>query len=197
MRMRADCAGCGKKECYDGKDCYGLADDARGTYSKEEVASMRASGEIEAEHYMKLTRIEELALYAQKMGFTKIGIAFCVGLSDEARVAAEILRKKGLEVHSACCKICGIDKGEMGVVKMHGDGVEAVCNPVGQALCLERCGTDLNVIVGLCMGHDVVFTKRSHAPVSTLIVKDRVLSHNPVGAVYSSYYKETRFGLEP
>ena len=80
---------------------------------------------------------------------------------------------------------------------MDGEGREAVCNPIGQALCLERCGTDLNIIVGLCMGHDILFTKSSHAPVTTLIVKDRVLSHNPAGAIYTAYYKENRFGLEP
>ena len=194
--MKADCARCKDKECYDGKDCYGLAGEAKGGYSEDEVASMRVSGDIEAEHYMKLTRIEELALYASRMGMRRIGIAFCVGLSDEARVVADVLASKGLEVHSVCCKVCGIDKDDMGVVKMHGDGKEAVCNPVGQAMCLEKCGTELNVIVGLCVGHDILFTERSHAPVSTLIVKDRVLAHNPVGAIYSAYYKETRFGLE-
>jgi uncharacterized metal-binding protein len=197
IKTKADCARCGKKECCEDKDCYGLAGDARKGYTQDELASMRVSGEIEAEHYMKLTRIEELALYASKMGLKKIGIAFCVGLSSEAWVVADVLSTKGLEVHSVCCKVCGIDKGEMGVVKMHGEGAEAICNPVGQALCLEKCRTELNVIVGLCIGHDILFTSRSHAPVSTLIVKDRVLSHNPAGAIYSSYYKETRFGLEP
>jgi uncharacterized metal-binding protein len=195
--MKADCARCKEKECYEGKDCYNLGGEAGSEYSEDEIASMRVSGEIEAEHYMKLTRIEELALYASKMGMKRIGIAFCVGLSDEARVVADVLAGKGLEIHSVCCKVCGIDKGDLGVVKMHGEGTEAICNPVGQAMCLERCGTDLNVIVGLCVGHDMLFASRSHAPVSTLIVKDRVLCHNPAGAIYSSYYKETRFGLEP
>ncbi len=195
--MKADCARCGNKECYDGKDCFGLAGDAREAYTPDETTSMRVSGEIEADHYMKLTRIEELALYAAKMRMSKVGIAFCVGLAEEAKVVADILDSKGLEVHSVCCKVCGIDKGDMEVVKMHGDGAEAVCNPVGQAMCLQRCGTELNIIVGLCVGHDMLFTSRSHAPVSTLIVKDRVLSHNPAGAIYSSYYRETRFGLQP
>ena len=195
--MKVDCAHCEDKECYEGKDCYGLADVAGKRYGPEERRSMSVSGEIEAEHYMKLTRIEELALYASKMGMRKVGIAFCVRLSDETRTVAEVLRKKGLEVHSVCCKVCGIDKGDVGVVKIHGGGAEAVCNPVGQAMCLEERGTDLNVIVGLCIGHDMLFTAHSHAPVSTLIVKDRVLSHNPAGAIYSAYYKETRFGLDP
>lgn len=31
-------------------------------------------------------------------------------------------------------------------------------------------------------------TKHSQAPVTTLVVKDRVLAHNPAGALYSAYY---------
>jgi len=194
--MTKECARCKEKECYEGKDCFGLADEARKGYADWERRSMVVSGDIEADHYMKLTRIEEIGLYAKRMGMKKLGIAFCVGLSREAEVVDRILTKQGFEVHSACCKICGIDKALLGVKKMHGDeGVEAVCDPVGQALRLERCGTELNIMVGLCIGHDLIFTEHSHAPVTVLVVKDRVLAHNPVGAIYSDYYLEHKFGL--
>lgn len=195
-RMAKECARCSKKECYDGKDCFGLADEARKGYTDWELKSMVVSGEIEADHYMKLTRLEEVMLYAKRMGMTKLGVAFCVGLSREAETLDRILSKNGFEVHSACCKICGIDKAQLGVKKMHGeDRVEAVCDPVGQALRLQQCGTELNIMVGLCIGHDLVFTKHSHVPVTVLVVKDRVLAHNPIGAIYSDYYLETKFGL--
>jgi len=194
--MRSDCAHCKDKDCYEGKDCFGLADRARKEYEGYELRSMRASGKIEAEHYMKKTRLEELMLYAREMGYKRLGIAFCVGLSSEARTVADILIKNDFEVHSACCKVCGIDKSELRVLKMHGeDGNEAVCNPVGQAICLAECGTEMNIVIGLCVGHDMLFTKHSKAPVTTFIVKDRVLAHNPAGAIYSGYYRETRFGL--
>lgn len=194
--MRSDCAHCKDKDCYEGKDCFDLADRARKEYDGYELRSMRASGKIEAEHYMKKTRLEELMLYAREMGYVRLGVAFCVGLSSEAKTVVDILAKNSFEVHSTCCKVCGIDKSELGVVKMHGeDGKEAVCNPVGQAICLARCGTEMNIVIGLCVGHDMLFTKHSEAPVTTLIVKDRVLAHNPAGAIYSGYYKETRFGL--
>ncbi len=193
-----ECARCRSKECYEGADCFGLAGEARALYTEDELRSMRASGEIEAEHYMKATRLEEVGIYARKMGIRKLGLAFCVGLSKEAEILDAILTGQGFEVHSACCKICGIDKAELQVNKMHSSSErEAVCNPVGQALLLEKRGTELNIIVGLCVGHDVLFTEHSHAPVTTLIVKDRVLSHNPAGAIYTSYYRENRFGLEP
>jgi uncharacterized metal-binding protein len=62
------------------------------------------------------------------------------------------------------------------------------CNPRGQAAELNRRGTEINAIVGLCIGCDVVFTQHSSAPVTTLFVKDRSLANNPVGALYSNYY---------
>lgn len=194
--MRSDCARCADKECYEGKDCHGLADEARKAYEGYELKSMQVSGRIEAEHYMKKTRLEELMLYADEMGFNKLGVAFCVGLSSEAKTVVDVLAKNGFEVDSVCCKVCGIDKSELGVVKMHGDsGDEAICNPIGQAMCLARCGTQMNIVIGLCVGHDMLFTKHSKAPVTTFIVKDRVLAHNPAGAIYSGYYRETKFGL--
>ncbi|MCU0860346.1 MAG: DUF1847 domain-containing protein [Thermoplasmata archaeon] len=196
--MRADCAHCVEKDCYQGKDCFGLADRAKAAYDGPELRSMRASGRIEAEHYMKKTRLEEVAIYAKEMGMRRIGIAFCVGLSSEAEVVADVLSKQGFEVHSVCCKVCGIDKSELGVARLHGEGGrEAVCDPVGQAMCLAGCGTEMNLVVGLCVGHDMLFTKHSEAPVSTLIVKDRVLAHNPAGAIYSGYYRKNVFGLPP
>ncbi|HHE07716.1 MAG TPA: DUF1847 domain-containing protein, partial [Chlorobaculum parvum] len=68
---------------------------------------------------------------------------------------------------------------------------ESLCNPVLQARLMNEHGTGLNVIIGLCVGHDSLFTKHSDAPVTTLIVKDRVLGHNPAAALYTSgsYYK--------
>ncbi len=194
--MAKECARCASKDCYDGKDCFSLAKEARRTYSKDELKSMKVSGDIEAEHYMKLTRLEEIILYAQRMKMRRLGIAFCIGLSNEAKVVDRILTSKGFEVHSACCKVCGIDKAGLGVRKMHSEkGLEAVCNPIGQALRLNSCQTDMNIVVGLCIGHDMLFAKHSKAPATTFIVKDRVLAHNPVGAIYSEYYLEKKFGL--
>jgi uncharacterized metal-binding protein len=173
-------------ECYEGKDCFQLEKKVRAAYSKDELKSMRISGEIEAEHYMKLTRLEEIMLYAKRMKMKRLGIAFCVGLSKEARVLDRILASNGFEVQSACCKICGIDKSELGVRKMGSQKLsEAVCNPIGQAMRLNACDTDMNIVVGLCIGHDMLFARHAKAPSTTFIVKDRVLSHNPAGAIYN------------
>ncbi len=66
-----------------------------------------------------------------------------------------------------------------------------MCNPIAQAEFLNKENTEFNIVLGLCVGHDTLFFKYSKAPVTVLAVKDRVLAHNPLGAIYQSesYYK--------
>ncbi len=190
------CAICENKECYDGKDCTGLQKEVEKLYKPEDINSMKISANIEAQYYMKKTRLEELIMYAKEMGYNKLGVAFCVGLAEEAKILNEIL-SKNFEVHSACCKICGIDKSKFDLARLHPEKeIDATCNPIGQAEVLNRAKTELNIILGLCIGHDALFTKYSKAPVTTLVVKDRVLAHNPLGAIYSNYYLEKVFHIK-
>ena len=123
------------------------------------------------------------------MRYKHIGIAFCIGLSEEAQILYNIL-KNHFKVSSVCCKICGINKENLGLHKIIDGRFEVMCNPIAQAIILNKQNTDLNIICGLCIGHDITFTKNSSAPVTTFIVKDRVLSHNPAGVLYSNYYKK-------
>lgn len=137
---------------------------------------------------MKKTRIEEIILFGEKMGYKKIGLAFCIGLEKESREIYSIF-KEHFKVYSTCCKVCGIDKTEFDLDKIDKTRDETMCNPIGQASFLNKKKTDLNIIIGLCIGHDILFTEHSEAPVTTLAVKDRVLAHNPLGAIYSNYYR--------
>ena len=61
------------------------------------------------------------------------------------------------------------------------------CNPAAQALLLNKAKTDMNIIVGLCVGHDITFTHLSKAPVTTFIAKDRSNPHNPAAVLHTSY----------
>lgn len=138
-------------------------------------------------------RIKELIELARLMKARQIGIAFCAGLKDEASRLTDVLEGQGFSVSSVMCKCGGVDKTRLGMNPEDKigdpDSFEAACNPVLQAELLNRVGTDLNVIVGLCIGHDMIFNRRSEAPVTTLIVKDRLLGHNPVIGLYSGYHK--------
>ena len=183
------CALCDDKKCRSGKDCSTIAEDV--SYVEEDLGSMKVSAQIESKYYMQKTRLEEILIYCQMMGYKRLGIAFCVGLEDEARTVHKIL-SQDFEVYSVCCKVCGIDKGKYGLDKI-GDGFEATCNPFGQSMLLNEKETELNVVIGLCVGHDILFNKHSDAPVTTFAVKDRVLAHNPLGAIYSNYYLKRKF----
>ena len=125
----------------------------------------------------------------------KLGIAFCAGLRDEATRLGRLLENQGFKQVSVVCKCGAVDKTDLGVDEKYkiGDSArfESACNPVLQAKLLNKAQTDINVIVGLCIGHDMLFTMHSKAPVTTLIVKDRLLGHNPVIGLYSAYHKKT------
>lgn len=71
-----------------------------------------------------------------------------------------------------------------------------MCNPIMQAKVLAEQGTDFNIVIGLCVGHDTLFLKHSEAPTTVMIVKDRVLGHNPVMALYTANTMYSRFKRE-
>lgn len=186
------CAACQTKHCRGGTDCFDDADRQRALYDDPQLARLhRAASAIEARHYCQEPRVREVVLFAKELGLRKLGLAFCVGLAKEAEIIADILARE-FEVVSVCCKACGITKRTLGLEQINSDkDIEVMCNPAGQATLLNEAGTELNVVCGLCVGHDAIFNMTSHAPVTTLIVKDRVLAHNPIGAIYSRYIRRT------
>jgi uncharacterized metal-binding protein len=154
-----------------------------------------SAAEVEGHFYSKLTRVEETVEFARRMGAKRIGLATCVGLIEEARIFARILKANGFEHNAVLCKIGSVDKAEAGIpeeLKIQPGCFEAICNPLLQARLLNEWGSDLNVVIGLCVGHDALFCRHSEALATTLVVKDQVLGHNPVAALYTagSYYRK-------
>ena len=153
-----------------------------------------AAAEVEYEGYLKRTRVEEVIQFARKIGAKKLGIATCVGLLEESRTLAKILRNNGFEVYGIACKVGATPKTTIGIpAECENLGVN-MCNPVLQAELLNDAGTDLNLIMGLCVGHDSLFMKHAKGLCTTVVTKDRVLGHNPVMALYQSkfYYRRLR-----
>lgn len=145
--------------------------------------------------YGKLTRVEETVLYAKLRGYKKLGVAFCVGLSQEAELFTNLLFNEGFEVVSVCCMCGGLSSEDVALPeeeKIVPGQRQPMCNPIGQAAVLEAEGCELNILLGLCVGDDTLFVKHSNAPVTVLAVKDRVLAHNPLGALYTSRNFYTR-----
>jgi uncharacterized metal-binding protein len=104
----------------------------------------------------------------------------------ETRQFISYLKTQDLESYCVICKVGALDKRDIDLperVRIKDGAHESICNPVLQAYLLEREKTDLNVIIGLCVGHDSLFIRHSKAPVTYLIVKDRVHCHNPVAGL--------------
>jgi uncharacterized metal-binding protein len=196
------CSDCGQRNCYrnDSKYppfCLTLAQRRNVAASKElyvgdglDAQLARSAAEVESEYYGRLTRVEETIVFAKKMGVKKLGVASCLALMNESAFFASVARTAGLQTRTAVCKIGSIDKCEMGLPdedKLMPGVKEACCNPALQAKSLAEWGSELNVVVGLCVGHDALFFRHSQAPTVVLLVKDRVLAHNPAAAIYLSH----------
>jgi len=216
MGEKIECAKCTKVVCSSKESDQGpsncpsktkrdIIQQALTEYDKPEVREFARQASIqEFECFMNLPegrtprnpRVEEVAQFAKKMGYKKLGIAFCSGLRHEAETLTTILENRGFDVVSIVCKTGGIPKERIGITeeqKIAGPGQwETMCSPIAQAEILNSEGTEFNIVVGLCVGHDSLFIKYARAPVTVLIAKDRVFGHNPVMGLYlsGSYYRK-------
>jgi uncharacterized metal-binding protein len=133
-------------------------------------------------------RILEIAEFARRMNYTRLGLIFCAGLVQEGRVAAEYYQSRGFEMVSVLCKVGCVPKEALGVSDAQKIAVgrpESMCNPITQAMIANEARTQFNILLGLCVGHDSLVLKYCEAPCTVLAVKDRLLGHNPLAAVYT------------
>lgn len=171
-------------------------------YKSEEFSEMaRVANLVERAGYEKSLgglhaarpRIVEMVDFARRMKYTKLGLIFCMGLRKEAATAAKIFETNGFEVVSVICKVGCLPKSELGLTpeeQLRPTGHESACNPVMQADIANRAGVHLNILLGLCVGHDTLVLAHLDAPATVLAVKDRLLGNNPLAALYTydSYY---------
>ncbi len=141
------------------------------------------------------SRLEELIEFSKRMGYKRLGMAFCGGLTYEASILSEILEKQGFEVVAVSCKVGGVPKERIGVrdeEKVRIGQFESMCNPITQAKILNKAKTDFNIMLGLCIGHDSLFLKYIKGLTTVFAVKDRVTGHNPMATLYTSrsYYQK-------
>ena len=179
--------------------------EAMSEYEKEEIGEFARQASVqegecyanrEIKPYTKFPvkpRVQEICEFAKKMGYKKLGIAFCIGLTNEASILNKILVNQGFEVVSVMCKVGRMPKEKIGVKdkeKINIGEFEPMCNSIAQAKILNQEKTEFNIVLGLCVGHDSLFFKYAHAYTTVLAAKDRVLGHNPLAALYTSgsYY---------
>ena len=157
--------------------------------SKQEGAGYMKLPHAPKGHSPIKSRVEEIMEFAQRMGYKRLGVAFCIGAQFEASLLVPILENRGFEVISVCCKCGSVPKEELGIEdweKVQPGRFEAMCHPVAQAEILNHYKTDLNILLCLCVGHDSLFLKHSEAPCTVLAAKDRVFGHAPLMGLYQS-----------
>lgn len=179
--VTVDCIQCPEQSCLKGKRCPRYpATECQSTANMP--VAMEVATDIATEPERILCRVAELVYYCLGMEYKNLGVAFCTDLLSETQTLTSLLRRF-FKVTPICCKIgCGAIKTLDST-----EDVPSLCNPLALANVLNLAKTDINIIVGLCMGCDVTFTQYSIAPVTTLFVKDRLLANTPIAAIYSKY----------
>jgi uncharacterized metal-binding protein len=188
-----DCVRCSKRLCLEGTPCPAWGDRTLPRAEAGDEGMLEAAGDVTLERENVLCRISELVYFCLEMDYRKLGVAFCAELLEAAKTLTGLLRRH-FTVIPVICKVGGAPVEDPLTSASGGNrparSIHIACNPLGQAEILNRHHTDINIVVGLCMGVDCVFTKASRAPVTTLFVKDRSLANNPINALYSEYYRK-------
>lgn len=122
-------------------------------------------------------RLEEIKIFSKKMGFKKLGVAFCKGLRNYGEAVDKNL-SEDFEVVSVCCNVCGITKEDINVEPVKYASLEPACNPLGQATVLNDENVELTIKCGFCLGHDILFSRAIDSPNTALFIKDRKNKHN-------------------
>ena len=127
---------------------------------------------------MSANRVEEITNFASGAGFKRIGIAHCITFSREASVLKKHL-SRFFTVYTVDCKYGRLPYKDI----LGGNSSRIMCNPAGQADYLNAKATELNISMGLCVGHDMIFSKMSEGFVTNLFDKDFTNNNNPAQAV--------------
>lgn len=125
-----------------------------------------------------LNRLEKIRAFALEGKYKTIGIAYCITFSREVSILKKYF-EKSFKVYAVDCKYGRLISKDL----LGGHSSRVLCNPAGQAQYLNDKKTDLNISIGLCVGHDMIFNKQSLAPVTCVYTKDSTNNNNMDKAV--------------
>lgn len=178
-----NCTNCDNRVCrIDQKSCN------KESFSKSEVITqyqesgvseiIKASADlVDNGRAGTLSRINEIAEFSMAMKYKRIGLAYCYGMEKHAKSIEKHLKEKGFNISTVSCSIGGIKQSEANSSScIH----KVSCNPLGQAEQLNIENVDLTLIIGICLGHDILLQRTLKMDFTTLVVKDRVNNHNPI-----------------
>ena len=180
-----NCIKCTTKSCRTTEPCQAQKFDAEDlilTYHlPENMKIVQAAAKlVDNGRAGTLSRLQEMIEFSKSMNFKRIGIAYCFGMEKEAALVTIIFRESGFKTYPVSCTTGGLKQSEINPASI----IEKVsCNPLAQAEQLNAESVDFTITVGLCLGHDILFSKHIKSYSTTLIVKDRVHNHHPEAAL--------------
>ncbi len=168
----------------------GIIEESIEQFFKPEIASIHlATAKVLKKGGYDWSRVQQCLEFARELGVAKVGLAVCIGLIREGREFARFLGRAGFEVTSVACMIGGLEAQETGIPDEWVVPTGISCNPITQAEIMNREGTQLNFIYGLCVGHDTIFIMHSKAPVTYVVAKDTVTGNNPSAVLFSPFHR--------
>jgi uncharacterized metal-binding protein len=124
-----------------------------------------------------LSRVEEIVEFAKSMNYKSLGLAYCYGMEQYAIALKTVLKTKGFTVAAVSCSVGGLKQSDVNTAScIH----KVSCNPLGQAQQLNSEKVDLTLVVGICVGHDILLNRTLQMDFTTLVVKDRKHNHAPL-----------------
>ncbi|HEX2868145.1 MAG TPA: DUF1847 domain-containing protein [Ignavibacteriales bacterium] len=127
-----------------------------------------------------LSRMEEIAEFIRMMNYKKPGLAYCYGMEQDAKLVRDFFKSRGIRLRTVSCTAGAMAQDELNENScIH----KVSCNPLAQAEELNAEEADFVIIMGICLGHDILLQKNLKADFTTLVVKDRVFNHQPLLAL--------------
>ena len=86
-------------------------------------------------------------------------------------------------------KLTALPKKELGLKQVKPElEHEAMCNPKSRLSFWQKMALSCTFLAACALAR-CYFQYKCEGPVTNLVVKDRLLAHNPLGAIYSRYWK--------
>lgn len=180
-----DCTNCVAKSCRDSESCGNEKFETKVVITdyhkpRNQKILQAAASLVDNGKAGNLSRLQEIIAFIKTMDYKKVGLAYCYGMEKDAKLLKKIFKTEEIRLQTVSCTVGGINQNEID----NNNCTEKVsCNPIGQAKQLNSSSVDFVLIMGICLGHDILLQRNLKADFTTFVVKDRVFSHAPLKAL--------------
>jgi uncharacterized metal-binding protein len=180
-----DCTNCQPKTCGQSESCGIEKFESKAViseYQEPENRRILRAATLLVDNGMAGTqsRLQEIIAFIKSMNYKKVGLAYCYGMEKDAKRLQNIFKSEGIRLRTVSCTVGGINQNQINPNSC----IEKVsCNPIGQAKELNEEKVDFTIVMGICLGHDILLQRNLKSDFTTFVVKDRVFSNDPIKAI--------------